>query len=115
MNTTWDQLDNRGLSGRLWRKFAQDGVLVFKDPNWGFGVFDDFLMGTGPVATNVGGWNGYKTFEDTSTSCRTLASTTAALEGGMLKLLTDTTDNNSVSIAGGYGLGGPFQIGRAHV
>lgn len=113
MNVTWDELDGRGLSGRLWKKFAQDGVLVFQDSNVGIGVFDDFLHGVGLVSSNVGGWNGYKTFEDSSCSALTMADTaalTTANAKGVLKLLTETTDNNSVTIAGGYGVGGPFRF-----
>jgi len=44
MNATWDELDGYGLSGRLWRKFDRDGILVAKDPTLGVGIYDDFVQ-----------------------------------------------------------------------
>ena len=46
MNATWDELDGRGLSGRLWRKFALPSGGVFErtaSGNPAFGFIDDFL------------------------------------------------------------------------
>jgi hypothetical protein len=71
----------------------------------GIYLFEDFECVDTTVATNVGKLimrsGGWRSREDTSCSILQLATET----GGVLRLLTDTTDNNEVYMQAGGGAG----------
>lgn len=74
----------------------------------GVGIYDDFGNAGGPVLTNVGGWSGYKTFENDGG----LISQRSGVDGGILRLANDNTDDDSVSIQTGYATGSMGSISR---
>jgi hypothetical protein len=90
---------SRGPSPLLWYNAAK--AMIPANGDYGSLCYDDFLSAGGPVAANVGGWGGYKTYEDTA--CSILQR--AGVASGILRLSTDATDNNEVSIGSGYGVG----------
>lgn len=101
----------RGLSPRLWSRIASHGAAP--DGSQGYFISDDFLtVGQSvAVASNVGCYvsaaGQYKTYEDTSSTV-----TQPATEvGGVLQLLTTTSDNSETSICqGGAGTGAATSV-----
>jgi hypothetical protein len=91
----------------LW---ADCPIEEIKSQGIGYLIQDDFQSFGGTVATNVGTYDGgYKSFETTNTSLKTL--TGAATDvGGIIRLLTTANDGEEVSFANGYDLGGPFRL-----
>lgn len=82
---------DRGPSPALWGRIRE-----VTDPNDAYEIFDDFLNFNGTVSTNVGTYSGqgggYRSYEDTGGSIVNLASEV----GGVLRITTDTTDNDEV-------------------
>jgi len=78
------------------------------DLNVGYGLTDTFVNAGGVVDTNVGGWGGWKTYEDTGGSILPDAT------GLGIELTTDGTDNDEVWMQAGYSVGGPFKISDAN-
>ena len=99
---------DRGPSADIFRVVRDKEI--FADMNSGFFLKEDFLNWGGLVTTNAGykaGDSGmWKTFEDTSCSINSL--NTAV--GGVIQLLTETTDNNEVSLEAGGGNAGSFGL-----
>ena len=63
--------------------------------------FDDFDNFGGAVSSNVGNKQGYKTWEDSGGSIDQLT----GVNGGVVRFLTDNTDNDSNTMQGGYSTG----------
>lgn len=103
-----DWVEGRGLSEQLWKGFPR--AHIAQDPGRGVFQFDDFLTAGGLVGSNVGGWGGYKTWEDSSCSISLLQGTNAATRGGILRHLTTTTDNIETWCQAGYDGAGPFFV-----
>lgn len=90
----------RGPSGNIFNsKFRIDQLP--RDPGKGFFFFDDFINAGGLVGSNVGGWSGYKTYEDNNGAITQLASETT----GVLRFSTSAADNNECWLTSGYGTG----------
>lgn len=81
--------DDRGPSPALWGRIRE--VI---DPNDAYEIFDDFLNFGGTVTTNVGTYSssggGWTSYEDTGGSIKNLATES----GGVVRITTDTTDND---------------------
>lgn len=89
-----------GPSVALW-KYLNHNDLGLDGNADGFDLYDTFMnAGSGVIATNVGGWGGYKTYEDTGGSIAVRDSSPREL-----RMTTDNTDNDSVSIQGAGSLG----------
>lgn len=77
---------------------------------FGIGVMSDFIGFHGTVTTNVGthfaDGIGWKSFEDTSSSILMLATE----QGGVVRMLTDNTDNADVNMQSGGSVAGMFAI-----
>lgn len=100
------QKGGRGLSPRLW-SFVNGQAMSPDGFSNAMQIADDF-MNFGPsmaVAANVGYYASeggmYKSYEDNGGSIAQLAT----VNGGAIKLATDNTDNDEVSIVGGCGAG----------
>ena len=65
----------RGPSPTLWAKCPDN----YRDWNVAISLEDDFTTAGGLVASNVGGWGGYKTYEDTGGSISLLEGTLGLL------------------------------------
>ena len=113
MRLGWSELDGRGLSGSLWRKFPLDAILA-GNASVGIGFFDDFLW-CGDTTL----YDGYFTLETgTGTVTRiatdwdpTSAATEATTGIGLMQLF-GTADNDEAIIAWGNALDAPFKLGR---
>lgn len=106
--TSWDELDDYGLSGRLWRKFAVDGMLVYKDRRWGIGFRDDFL-GNFQASTLEGPYLILATQGDIELVASTGNTATTAL--GQVKLpLVGDAGNDEIVLQWGRGLDAPFKL-----
>lgn len=106
MNTTWDELDGSYLSGRLWRKFVQDGILVAKNRTLGIGIEDDFIK-FGATSLH----DGYIILATGSGT--TVAQITSEADGfGIVRLLLDGDAGNDEAVLQlGAGLDvGPFKL-----
>lgn len=89
-----------GPSVALW-KYKNHNDLALDGNNDGFDLYDTFEnAGSGVIASNVGGWGGYKTYEDTGGSIAVRDASPREL-----RMTTDNTDNDSVSIQGAGSLG----------
>lgn len=97
----------RGYTPSIWNKMRLDEFMFL---GTGTIIQDDFVNWWGTVTSNVGTYasqsGGWKSFEDTGDSALQIATEV----DGVLRLLTDTTDNDSVSIASGGDLGGQFKF-----
>jgi hypothetical protein len=94
------QSGSRGLSPRLWSKVNGQALSPDGGSN-AYSIGDDYLSIQGAVSSNVGKYyssaGAYTTYEDTSCSVAQLNSEV----GGVLRLLTDATDNNEVWLENG--------------
>lgn len=97
------QAGGRDLSPRLWSQvngqgMAPDGQAI------GYCIADDFLSFGGTVTTNGGTYasfaGGYKSYEDTGNSIAQIVAS-----GGVVRITTDTTDNDESWIQSGYSAG----------
>lgn len=98
-------VNTRGPSPRLWSRF---NALTFSPDggNQGTFLYDDFLSWGGSVSSNVGTYSGgYKSFENNSCSLTQRAIGTYDGGAGVVRLLTDTTDNAEVNFQSGYSTG----------
>lgn len=91
----------RVFSPRLWKRLTDALVMIPSGGNSVKYAGDDFLNAGGAVATNVGGWSGYKTYEDTGGSILQLATSA----DGVLRFSTAATDNNECWLQSGYSAG----------
>lgn len=91
-----------GPSPALWQRYVPlSGALS----GLGFYHYDDFANAGGPVTSNVGGWAGYKSFEDNSCSLAVRDAFPRAL-----RFATTTTDNIEVNLQGAYSAGSQVRI-----
>ena len=114
MHITFDELDPRGLSGKVWKGFNPPEGGVFSSTasgNPAFGIFDDFLY---KASTTL--YDGYFTLGTGTGTVTRIASTydpaaptTTAL--GIVKLLA-TADNDEAIMAFGNALDAPFHLGK---
>lgn len=111
MLLTFDDLDSRLPSGRLWRSFAPPASMgptgtYFTTPsgNPAFGFFDNFHSFQ---ATTLEG--PYKILEGTGCTIEQIADT--ATEKGIVQLSLDgNADNDEAVLQWGRGLGAPFKL-----
>lgn len=96
----------RGPSPDVWARL--DMETLFNRLGDGYRFEDDFLNFGGTVATNVGTYSGYKSFEDTSCTLRSYSNN--ADRGGVVRASVTTSASKEVSFEAGYGYGGPFLI-----
>lgn len=94
------QTGGEGPSPAIWQRVEAE-LLMTGGGNRGTVHFDDFTNFGGAVATNVGNKQGYKTFEDTSSAIDQLT----GVDGGVVRFLTDTTDNANLVMQGGFSTG----------
>ena len=92
---------------KIWNKF-----LNHYDGQNGVYHFDSFDKFGGEVTSNVGTYSGgWKGYVDTSSSLATIdTGDDANMRTGVLRFLTDTTDNANVALQAQYGLGTQVQI-----
>jgi hypothetical protein len=91
---------------KIWNKFINH-----YDGQNGVYHFDHFTNFGGRVTTNVGSHGGWVSFVDTSSSLATIdTGNDANARTGILRLLTDTTDNANVALQAQYGQGTQVQI-----
>ncbi len=91
----------RGPSGNVWKDCPAD----ICDPNIGRAMFDDFLMGPHSL-TSAAANMGYYGYLDTSNTALLLATDC----NGVMRLLTDATDNDSPALQAGSGAAGFAKI-----
>jgi hypothetical protein len=106
MITSWDETDGDYLSGRLWRKFFQDGILVYKNRALGVGFEDDFL--------NFGNTSLYDGYIKLATGSGTTVAQIPSVAGafGIVRLLLDgdaANDEAVLQYGGGLDVG-PFKL-----
>jgi hypothetical protein len=99
------QTGGRGLSPRLWSNAVGQGLSPDGFSN-GILFYDDFLN-TG--ALTLSGTIGYGTYGDTGATIANIATAS----GGVLRLATDNSDNDEVSISQGGIVGAGWKIDTA--
>ncbi len=99
--------ESGGPSYDLWRD-APLAPYSQGDFNVGCGIADDFMNFGMLVASNVGGYAGYKSFEDTTATIKQLQGEA----GGGIRFSTPASsgDNLEAWLQGGYTVGNPFVI-----
>jgi hypothetical protein len=108
MNTSWDETDGNGLSGRLWSRFLRDGILICRDRSLGIGFFDDFLEFQASTLEGP-----YLLLEGTNCSIEQVADTgdSATTGLGLVKMILDgNAAADEVVLQRGRGLSAPFKL-----
>jgi hypothetical protein len=120
MQLTWDELDIRGLSGKLWSKFAPPDGGTFHSTasgNPAIGFFDDFVGFGGILASTDGAYfsegQRYLSQQTASTTIIPVAATptpasVAPTSYGAIILTPTTTDGDTVGLAWGCSLVSPY-------
>jgi hypothetical protein len=98
-----DDDSHTGPSNALWGKI--DGLIAAGDRSVAFHLFDDFLHFGGLLTSTAGQYasasGNWVTYQDSGDTVTTLATEV----GGVVRLLTDTTDNDEVWMASGNATG----------
>lgn len=90
----------RGPSQIIWGDCPW--VEIVNDPSLGRTFADDFTSFTGTVASNVGKYGQWYSFEDTGGAVSQIATDV----NGVVSLVTDTTDNDDIILTTGGNTGG---------
>ncbi len=95
-----EEQQGNGLSYELWKNFPVVESLALRDLNVGYGVYPDLVsFDSGIADTNI----------DTGGTLQQLTEAQGGVGGG-IRLATDATDNDEVSIQWCSGIGSPFRV-----